>query len=310
MGEAAPDSSSPTGQNKGAVILGVSYTTTFLALLFVTGRLFSRRRKLGKWAADDYIVLFSAGLVTLATAFVTAAIAGGGGRHSSTLSQSQVQLVSVLILVGLTLGALSFTLTKIAVVILLIKLLHPSQCHTRVLWGLVGGNVLFMSVAGLVFFLQCMPPQALWNQYIKHKCWDPVVATSLATSASAFSALSDFYLALYPAVVLWSLDMNWRKKLALSVALGFGVCAGSVAIYKCTTVSNLNNRDDFTYTATDVIIWATVEANCVLIAACIPMLMPLLELWFGAYFLSRRTLRLQERGVSTTTWGETALTTV
>jgi hypothetical protein len=39
----------------------------------------------------------------------------------------------------------------------------------------------------------------------------------------AFSSLSDFYLAIYPAVVLWSLEMNWRKKLALSVALGFGV---------------------------------------------------------------------------------------
>ena len=29
-----------------------------------------------------------------------------------------------------------------------------------------------------------------------------------------------------------------------------------------------------------------------MIAACTPMLMPLIELWFGAHFLSRRTLRL------------------
>lgn len=98
--------------------------------------------------------------------------------------------MSVLTLVGLTLGALSFTLTKIAVVILLTKLLHPSPCHTRVLWGLVGGNILFISIAGLIFFLQCTPPQALWNQHITHKCWDPVVATSLATSASGKSCLN------------------------------------------------------------------------------------------------------------------------
>ncbi len=41
--------------------------------------------------------------------------------------------------------------------------------------------------------------------------------------------------------------------------------------------------------------WHTprIEASCVLVAACIPMLMPLLELWFGADFLSRRTLQLQ-----------------
>jgi hypothetical protein len=195
----------------------------------------------------------------MTVAFVTAAIATGGGRHSNTLSQSQVELVSVLILVGLTMVALSFTLTKVAVVILLIKLLRPSPWHTRVLLGLVSGNVLLMVAAGLVLFLQCIPPRALWIQEIEHRCWDPMVATSLATSASgktcprlvrspmwcpvcrltttcfgfvlAFSALSDFYLAVYPATVLWSLDMNWRKKLTLSIALGFGAW--------CVTLSSI-----------------------------------------------------------------------
>jgi hypothetical protein len=39
----------------------------------------------------------------------------------------------------------------------------------------------------------------------------------------AFSALFDFYLALYPATVIWRLHMNLKKKLILSIALGFGV---------------------------------------------------------------------------------------
>ncbi len=186
----------------------------------------------------------------IALGFVTAAIATGAGRHSSTLSHSQVELASILTLVGLTAGALSFTLSKVAVVILLIQLLRPALWHVRFLWTLVGGNLLFMAVAGLVFFLQCRPPQALWSEEAEQSCWDPMIATSLAISTSgkstlvvsapvaasqlvsdtcpsmpitAISAFTDFYLALYPAVVLWSLDMSRRKKLALSVALGFGV---------------------------------------------------------------------------------------
>jgi hypothetical protein len=39
----------------------------------------------------------------------------------------------------------------------------------------------------------------------------------------AFSALSDFYLALYPAISLWFMEIGLRKKIALSAALGFGV---------------------------------------------------------------------------------------
>jgi len=37
-----------------------------------------------------------------------------------------------------------------------------------------------------------------------------------------FSAVFDLYLALYPSIVLMSLQMNLRKKLGLSTALGFG----------------------------------------------------------------------------------------
>ena len=120
----------------------------------------------------------------MAVAFLTGAIASGGGRHTSTLSHTQVELASVLTLVGLTMAALSFTLTKVAVVILLTHLLQPPLWHARVLWVLVAGNVLFMTIAGAFFFLQCRPPQALWYQEIEHTCWNPMIATGLATSTS------------------------------------------------------------------------------------------------------------------------------
>jgi hypothetical protein len=40
-------------------MLAVLYPSTILASLFVAGRLFSRRLKLGRWAVDDYIMLLS-----------------------------------------------------------------------------------------------------------------------------------------------------------------------------------------------------------------------------------------------------------
>jgi hypothetical protein len=42
------------------------------------------------------------------------------------------------------------------------------------------------------------------------------------TSYQAFSAFVDLYLAIYPAVVLFNLQMSFKKKLALSFALGIG----------------------------------------------------------------------------------------
>lgn len=40
--------------------------------------------------------------------------------------------------------------------------------------------------------------------------------------ALAFSAFVDLYLAIYPAIILFKLQMNLKKKLALVVALGIG----------------------------------------------------------------------------------------
>ena len=41
-----------------------------------------------------------------------------------------------------------------------------------------------------------------------------------------FSAFTDLYLALYPATILFTLQMSWTKKLALSAALGVGSVYG------------------------------------------------------------------------------------
>jgi hypothetical protein len=65
----------------------------------------------------------------------------------------------------------------------------------------------------------------------------------------------DLYLAIYPAFVLWGLQMNIRKKLGLSVALGFGMIAGAVAIHKCTTIPGIGNKTDFTYGTEDLVLW-------------------------------------------------------
>jgi hypothetical protein len=38
-------------------------------------------------------------------------------------------------------------------------------------------------------------------------------------------------------------------------------------------------------TSVNIVIWTTIEANAVIISACIPMLMPFVELVFGENFL-------------------------
>lgn len=118
-------------------------------------------------------------------------------------------------------GVTSFTIPKFAVVILLAKLLNPSRKHVMFMW-VVSTLYLLMAAAMLAInFGQCTPAAAQWGG-AEGTCWDRKITVDFAIALGACSVAFDFYLAVYPTVVLWKLQMNWKKKLALSSSLGFG----------------------------------------------------------------------------------------
>lgn len=185
-------------------------------------------------------------------------------------------------------GVLSFTIPKFAVVILLAKLLNPSRVHIWIMW-IVSVTYLLLSAGMLAInFGQCTPAAAQWGG-APGTCWDRRITVDYAIALGSCSVVFDFYLAIYPTIVLYTLQMNWRKKLALASSLGFGYCAGVVTIYKCSTLEGLLELQDFTFAVDDVVIWTNVEANCVLIGACIPTMFPLVKKLFGKTALGGST---------------------
>ncbi len=73
----------------------------------------------------------------------------------------------------------------------------------------------------LVNFVQCRPVAAQWHE-VQGACWSRQAVIQYSIAFGSVSAAFDFYLALYPTIVMCRLMLNWRKKLALSSALGFG----------------------------------------------------------------------------------------
>ncbi|KAH7176896.1 hypothetical protein EDB81DRAFT_773735 [Dactylonectria macrodidyma] len=273
-------------ENKGPAMMAVMYSFTALSSLTVAGRIFSRYRKLGRLAIDDYVIILSLGFVFTYVACWTVAILAGSGRHEATLAVDELERAIFFTMIGLVPGVLSLALPKFAVVSLLVKILFPSPRHARLLWGLAIANLVIMLGAFGVHFSECDPPEARWTIYAPAKCRSSTATIVYSVVVGSFSAVVDFYLAIYPAIVLWSLRMHLKKKLALSVALGFGACAGCAAVRKVTIVPSMGDGTDYTYASGSLIIWICVETNSVIIAACIPMLLPLLELVLGKKFLS------------------------
>jgi hypothetical protein len=118
-------------------------------------------------------------------------------------------------------GILSFSIPKFAVIILLAKLLDPGRWHRILMW-IISILYLLLSVGMVVMNIaRCRPVAAQWGK-VRGTCWALRMTINYAIMHGTASTLFDFYLAVYPTIVLFRLQLHWKKKLALSSSLGFG----------------------------------------------------------------------------------------
>ncbi|KAI4853824.1 hypothetical protein E4T44_00602 [Aureobasidium sp. EXF-8845] len=131
----------------------------------------------------------------------------------------------------------------------------------------------------ILVFTQCGSFHTLWEhgmQTIAPSCIRHDTLKVLALVTVTFNAITDLYLTILPAVVVWNIQvMTKRTRLGLAATLGLSFFATIASISKIYYVYAL-----YAYTTTlhiigRLIVVMAVEINVVIIAASIPILAPL-----------------------------------
>ncbi|KAK7948088.1 uncharacterized protein PG986_008974 [Apiospora aurea] len=276
-----PEYDAWAAQDKGPTVLVACWTVTAVSTLFVAGRLYVRGVLQRRLWSDDYFIILSLLCGYISTAFSTVATSYGNGKHFDLLDLEQKEGAILWTTAAFCPGILSFGLPKLAVIALLTRILNPSRAHWWYLWTM--GLVCFASLLATVGVLlgQCTPARSLWTFSITEKtCFDKNILVGYCIYAGSISAFVDLYLAIYPSLVLFKLQMPIKKKLALCAALGIGSVSGMVAIYKSTRIPSLGSSD-FSYETSDLVIWTVIEGSTIIIASSIPVMQPLAEVVFG-----------------------------
>ncbi|KAK4164969.1 hypothetical protein QBC43DRAFT_260891 [Cladorrhinum sp. PSN259] len=271
--------------NKGPKILATICAISAISTLFVGARVFVRGHIMRKLQADDWIVIVALIFAWACVGSSIAAVSWGNGRHFGALDLEQKQNAVKYTIFGFPPGIMSFALPKFAVVLLLNRLMNPSKYHRIFLWFLAFGSQILLLGCVVILFAQCTPSAAQWTFSMEKKCWDPMLLVRYSIGAGSFSAFADLYLAIYPSVVLFGLQIELRKKIALCCALGIGSVASIVAIYKTTSLPSLA-KADFSWETSDLVIWTIIEGQTIIIASCIPLLQPIIDMAKG-----KRTFR-------------------
>ncbi|KAI1378049.1 hypothetical protein F4677DRAFT_414299 [Hypoxylon crocopeplum] len=276
-----PAAAIPPDENRGPIINIIGWVGAGLSTLFVALRLYSRLVITRSAGWDDVIIIVAAISNIVTAALCSMAISYGMGRHTHYLSDSDISNSLLYSAIQRPTGVLSYCLPKLAVVILLIKLMGPPRRGpVLVLYSVL--VVLFVTsiLATIIPFTQCNPTNHLWNPSSPADCFPDIIVDVISYIAACWSGVADVVLASFPIYLLWNLQMKRSRKISAMMIMALGFFASIFAITKATQLGVSHSKDG-TWDAFWFYILAYLEVDFVIIAACAPALPKLIRRMLG-----------------------------
>ncbi|KAI5460227.1 hypothetical protein BGZ63DRAFT_359196 [Mariannaea sp. PMI_226] len=239
-------------QNYGLV--GVGFTFTVLAVLFVLLRIITRLWLVKGMGFDDGFIIISAfGTLAFLVAVMQQVRYGLGDPPNPQLLSPFIQATVA--------SVISYTICHITV-----KLSISIQClrifATPAARRIFIGFIIFFSVYGTLCLcltiMTCWPVAKYWDDSIPGKCLDN---RAMRYAFAGINIVNDILLLIAPMPFLQGLNIQRRVKFVL-----MGVfAAGGVSV----------PIPDRPVKGIDIAIWSGLECNIAIICACIPSLKPL-----------------------------------
>ncbi|KAI0965546.1 hypothetical protein F4678DRAFT_452353 [Xylaria arbuscula] len=257
-------------------IEAVTWLLAPVAVIVVSLRFYTRAVIVHRVAWDDWVMLLALALMAVDSIFVQLSVHYGLGRHQHTLPVEDAiraimwdYLAQPPAIIGPAFGRISFAM-------LLLTLVKVQKPRRILLYAIIASQFIVNTIVYVLILTQCKPIQSLWDYRIKGDCWNLVYQRNIGFFQGAFNAASDLALAVFPAVIVWNLQMELSQKVSLVILMGLGIFAMVGSILKAVYLTSVGSRDDYTYHTSRLIIWWTVEGYLVIIAASIATLRPLI----------------------------------
>ncbi|KAF5003122.1 hypothetical protein FDECE_10313 [Fusarium decemcellulare] len=282
MSAEAPPSPEFLTETRGPIIRCTTWASVAVPIVVVALRTYTRLVLRKVFGLDDWIIVFALILLISYGGIIEAAVQLGLGRHLQwvliNVPENAVpiallgQVSQPFVIMSCAMGKTSFSIT-------LMRLATQRFVHWF-LWFVVVSMIVLHILISFIIFVRCKDPRTTWNPAIVSECWNPDTYLGVMYFIGAYSAATDFVLALLPWTMLWNLNMKKKEKFGVAVAMSLGVFAGSIAVIKCTKLSANAKSIDPTYDVAGLLLWAGAENALIIIAACLPCLRPMLRAVF------------------------------
>ncbi|KAL8895756.1 MAG: hypothetical protein Q9207_008025 [Kuettlingeria erythrocarpa] len=272
-------------RNHAPMLRAVLGSELAVASIVIALRFFTRLKLTRSPGMDDWIMLATFISAVIGTSMDLAGMEYGIGRHIYYLDHDDGVLATKLDWLCQAFVITALTIGKISVAFLILRISitkwHAYFLHT------INVLLLLINIPLIVWtYAQCQPPSLLWDPSLAGACEDPRKQGSFALFQGffkAFGAVTDLIYALFPILIIWPLQMPRKRKYQLAGIMCLGTFSAVAGAVKTYYLHQLRARADFTYDATDLMIWYTTEMYVIIIAGSLPTLRPLFQATIATY---------------------------
>ncbi|EED16286.1 conserved hypothetical protein [Talaromyces stipitatus ATCC 10500] len=275
-----PSGLEPTS-NQGPALLRGIWAGMAIAIIIVCLRVFAKI-KIGQFRVDDVLMIIAMILAIVGTIFLTLCVHHGFGQNLQYLylvlnEHHEVSLVLKYIAVLVPVITISTTTARCSFILYLLAILGNNKKYRYALWAVMliqfAGNV----VSAVLPLSICRNVNILWDPTIVTTCGDANAVIKFAYYSNTANSACDLFLAVFPTLIFWNLNLKTPVKIGLIILLSLGIVAMIASIVKTTKLDQVPGVTNLGATgAVELIRWGFVENIIIIITSSVPCIRPLI----------------------------------
>ncbi|KAL6230249.1 hypothetical protein BDW75DRAFT_76598 [Aspergillus navahoensis] len=234
--------------------------------------------KLRQFRFDDVLMIVAWAMTLAATVLLQKSVDHGFGTNLQLLvGTPDLKIVLKAIAIEIPLVTISTGLARCAFALYVIAILGNKRKYQIPLWTVMllqlAGNI----VSGVLPLSICKDVRILWDVTVKTHCGDSDSVIKFAYFSSAVNTASDFFLAVFPTMIFWNLNLRLRIKISLIILMSLGILAMIASIIKTTKYNDIPGITNLGATGgVELIRWGFAENLIIIITSSVPCIRPLL----------------------------------
>ncbi|RFU34878.1 hypothetical protein B7463_g1456, partial [Scytalidium lignicola] len=248
------------------IVLVVSHLSYIL-------RLWARKKSTQKIMPDDWVMGAALPFSWIPAVCLYYGLTVGLGEHQGDVSKADLKKFNISLFVLQRGNPPCLFCIKTSILMFYTRIFRTSRTFRRVALGAWIYTLLWAIAAFFSNMLQCLPVSFFWDKDQPGSCL-PNALITIGLTNGVLSFVGDLFILAMPVPMVWKLQIDKRRKLALIgiFLLGGFVCLASVLRFIALLSINVK---DITFTQVDPGIWTYLELGIGITSGNLPLLRPL-----------------------------------